>query len=108
MNHHNLLAVFDMGTHPGAPYVVSKLREGETLRERLRSGAIAMRKTLVGVCAANFTWTRRRPRKLWRSFGAISAGVESVGAPHFSADGNAYAYIYQRVLPEAYGVTGRK
>ncbi len=45
LNHHNLLAVFDMGTHPGAPYVVSKLREGETLRERLRSGAIAMRKT---------------------------------------------------------------
>jgi serine/threonine protein kinase len=46
MNHHNILAVFDIGTHEGAPYVVSKLLEGETLRERLRSGAIAMRKTL--------------------------------------------------------------
>jgi len=107
MNHHNILAVFDMGILPGAPYVVSKLREGKTLRERLRSGAIAMRTTLVGVCVANFTWTRRRPRKLWRSFGRYPP-ESKVSAPHFSADGNAYAYIYQRVVPEAYGVTGRK
>src|ERR1700723_603979 len=46
LNHPNILAVFDIGTHEGAPYVVSELLEGETLRERLRSGAIAMRKTL--------------------------------------------------------------
>lgn len=45
LNHPNILAVFDMGTHEGAPDIVSKLVEGETLRERLRSGAIAMRKT---------------------------------------------------------------
>ncbi|MGB8730226.1 MAG: protein kinase, partial [Candidatus Sulfotelmatobacter sp.] len=38
--------VFDIGTHEGAPYVVSELLEGETLRERLRSGAVAVRKTL--------------------------------------------------------------
>jgi hypothetical protein len=44
--------------------------------------------------------------ELWRTFGAISAGVESVGAPHFSADGNAYAYVYQRALSEAFVVTG--
>jgi hypothetical protein len=86
---------------------VSKLLEGETLRERLRSGAIAMRKTLEyafeispGLAAAD------------KNFGvdlrAISAGVESVGAPHFSADGNAFAYVYQRVLPEAFAVTGLK
>jgi len=46
LNHPNILAVFDIGTHQGAPYVVSELLEGETLRERLRSGAIAVRKTL--------------------------------------------------------------
>jgi eukaryotic-like serine/threonine-protein kinase len=44
--------------------------------------------------------------ELWRTFGAISAGVESVGAPHFSADGNAYVYVYQRALSEAFVVTG--
>jgi len=46
LNHPNILAVFDIGTSAGSPYVVSELLEGETLRERLRSGAIAVRKTL--------------------------------------------------------------
>jgi len=46
LNHPNILAVFDIGTNEGSPYVVSELLEGETLRERLRSGAIALRKTL--------------------------------------------------------------
>ena len=46
LNHPNILAVFDIGTHEGAPYVVSELLEGETLRERLRGGAVAVRKTL--------------------------------------------------------------
>ena len=46
LNHPNILAVFDIGTSEGSPYVVSELLEGETLRERLRSGAIAVRKAL--------------------------------------------------------------
>ncbi len=46
LNHPNILAVFDIGTSDGSPYVVSELLEGETLRERLRSGAIPVRKTL--------------------------------------------------------------
>src|SRR6204780_1406221 len=46
LNHPNILAVFDIGTNEGSPYVVSELLEGETLRERLRSGAMAVRKTL--------------------------------------------------------------
>src|SRR5271167_2871017 len=46
LNHPNILAVFDIGTNEGSPYVVSELLEGETLRERLRSGAIALRKAL--------------------------------------------------------------
>jgi Tol biopolymer transport system component len=46
LNHPNILAVFDIGTSEGSPYVVSELLEGETLRDRLRGGAIAARKTL--------------------------------------------------------------
>src|SRR6202041_2310865 len=46
LNHPNILAVFDIGTSDGSPYVVSELLEGETLRDRLRSGSIAMRKAL--------------------------------------------------------------
>src|SRR5208283_1633907 len=46
LNHPNILAVFDIGTNDDAPYVVSELLEGETLRERLRSGPVPLRKAL--------------------------------------------------------------
>ncbi|HLX86450.1 MAG TPA: protein kinase [Terriglobales bacterium] len=46
LNHPNILAVFDIGTSEGSPYVVSELLEGETLRERLRGGTIPVRKAL--------------------------------------------------------------
>jgi Tol biopolymer transport system component len=46
LNHPNILAVFDIGTSEGSPYVVSELLEGETLRDRLKSGSIATRKAL--------------------------------------------------------------
>ena len=46
LNHPNILAVFDIGTNEGSPYVVSELLEGETLRDRLRGGSMAIRKTL--------------------------------------------------------------
>ncbi len=46
LNHPNILAVYDIGTEPGSPYVVSELLEGETLRERLRGGPVPVRKAL--------------------------------------------------------------
>jgi len=46
LNHPNILAVFDIGTSDGSPYAVSELLEGETLRDRLRSGPIPVRKAL--------------------------------------------------------------
>ncbi|HET7840146.1 MAG TPA: serine/threonine-protein kinase, partial [Terriglobia bacterium] len=46
MNHPNILAVYDIGTHEGAPYLVSELLEGETLRERLGGGALPARKVV--------------------------------------------------------------
>ena len=38
LNHPNVLAVYDVGTHDGAPYMVTELLEGETLATRLRRG----------------------------------------------------------------------
>lgn len=35
LNHPNILAVHDIGQHDGAPFIVSELLEGETLRGRL-------------------------------------------------------------------------
>ncbi len=46
LNHPNILSIFDIGDQQGAPYVVSELLEGETLRDRLRSGPISSRKTI--------------------------------------------------------------
>jgi serine/threonine protein kinase len=46
LNHPNILAVFQLGTHDGAPYMVSELLEGETLREQLRQGPLPYRKVI--------------------------------------------------------------
>ena len=46
LNHPNILAVYDVETHNDAPYVVYELLEGETLRERLRGGAVSTRKAV--------------------------------------------------------------
>ncbi|MDQ2979699.1 MAG: serine/threonine protein kinase, partial [Acidobacteriota bacterium] len=46
LNHPNILTVHDVGTQDGAPYVVSELLEGETLRERLSSGALTSRRAV--------------------------------------------------------------
>ncbi len=44
LNHPNILAIHELGMHDGAPFVVSELLEGETLRERLREGSLPPRK----------------------------------------------------------------
>jgi serine/threonine protein kinase len=46
LNHPNILAVFDIGESNGAPYLVSELLEGETLRVVLDRGAIAPRRAI--------------------------------------------------------------
>jgi serine/threonine protein kinase len=46
LNHPNILAVYDVETHDGAPYVVYELLEGETLRHRLRGGFLPSRKAV--------------------------------------------------------------
>ncbi|MEO8191954.1 MAG: protein kinase [Acidobacteriota bacterium] len=46
LNHPNITAVYDLGAQDGAPYIVTELLEGETLRVRLSGGAIALRKAI--------------------------------------------------------------
>ena len=46
LNHPNILAIHDIGTHEDAPYIVSELLEGETLRARLSGGAFSPRKAI--------------------------------------------------------------
>ncbi len=42
-NHPNILAVYDIGQHDGAPYIVSELLDGETLRKHLQEAPAASR-----------------------------------------------------------------
>ncbi len=46
LNHPNILSIFDIGEEQGAPYIVSELLEGTTLRELVRNGPVPIRKTL--------------------------------------------------------------
>ncbi|HYV84960.1 MAG TPA: protein kinase [Patescibacteria group bacterium] len=40
LSHPNILTVHDLGRHMGAPFLVSELLEGQTLRDRLARGAL--------------------------------------------------------------------
>ncbi len=46
LNHPNILSVYDVGVHAGAPYIVSELLEGQSLRRRIQNGALQTRKAL--------------------------------------------------------------
>src|SRR5919199_2844942 len=47
VNHPNIVAVYDVGSHDGVPFVVSELLDGQTLRDRLRSGALPLASTVT-------------------------------------------------------------
>jgi hypothetical protein len=46
LNHPNLVAVYDVGIHEGAPYFITELLKGESLRQRLAHGRIPVNTAL--------------------------------------------------------------
>src|SRR5271156_2450113 len=46
LNHPNILAIHDIGEYNGAPFLVSELLEGHSLREELNSGALPTRRAV--------------------------------------------------------------
>jgi Tol biopolymer transport system component len=46
LNHPNIMAVYDMGERQGSPYMVSELLDGETLREKMKEGALGQRRAV--------------------------------------------------------------
>ena len=46
LNHPNILVIHHIETHEGAPYIVSELLEGDTLRDRMGGVALSQRKAI--------------------------------------------------------------
>jgi serine/threonine protein kinase/tetratricopeptide (TPR) repeat protein len=46
LSHPNILALFDVGSHEGRPYLVTELLEGQTLAERIRTGDLTVAKSV--------------------------------------------------------------
>src|ERR1700683_2775679 len=46
LNHPNILSIHDIGTHDGAPYLVSECLEGQSLRDELKGGALPLRRSI--------------------------------------------------------------
>src|SRR5262249_14476816 len=46
LNHPNILAVFQLGTYQGMPFMVLELLEGQNFREQLRAGALPVSKVV--------------------------------------------------------------
>jgi serine/threonine protein kinase len=62
LDHPNVLTIYDVGTHDDTSYLVSELLEGETLRDRLRGGALPRHKALeyARLIAAGLTAAHER------------------------------------------------
>lgn len=46
LNHPNILTVYDVGSHEGAPYIVAELLDGKELRAQLSDGAVPVPKAI--------------------------------------------------------------
>src|SRR5262249_15909479 len=46
LNHPNIVSIFHVGQHDGAPYIVTELLHGESLRDRLHHGPMRLREVL--------------------------------------------------------------
>ena len=90
LNHPNILTVYDVGTHDDAPYVVSELLEGETLRERLDGPPTPQRKAVdyatqiaIGLAAAHARSIVHRDLKPENIFIASDGQVKILAEQYF-------------------------
>ena len=63
LNHPNIVAVFDVNTEGGVPYIVTELLEGETLRDKLNRGALPYRKVMSTAPRSRRRWPPGTPRE---------------------------------------------
>jgi len=104
LNHPNILAVYDVGTHDGSPCIVAELLEGEELRVQLNNGRFNSRKS-VGYLEI---WLI--PIEGGHTPQTLVQGPFNAGGARFSPDGRWVAYVsdesgrnevYVRPYPQA-------
>jgi TolB-like protein len=108
LHHPNILAVYDIGVADGAPYVVSELLEGETLRARLARGRLSMdeaagiaRQIVSGLAAAHDKGIVHRdlkPENLFISNGGIVKILDFGLAKQTVRDADSAADLTERGL----------
>jgi serine/threonine protein kinase/Tol biopolymer transport system component len=114
LNHPNILAVYDVGEHQSAPYIVSELLEGETLRSRT-SGPVPQRRALEyaqqiarGLAAAHERGIVHRDLKPENVFiktdgsaKILDFGLAKLAQPHPLAAGGNLSTLAQDTTPGA-------
>src|ERR1017187_7657351 len=75
LSHSNILGIHDIGTHDGAPFLVSEFLDGQTLREKLVTGPLPLRRAIEyalgiaeGLAAAHEKGVVHRGLKLEEGF----------------------------------------
>ncbi|HYI12592.1 MAG TPA: protein kinase [Thermoanaerobaculia bacterium] len=96
LSHANILSIFDFGTENGVTYAVMELLEGETLRDRVRRGALPWREAAElaagvadGLAAAHAKGIIHRDLKPENLFITLDGRVKILdfGLAHTAADG---------------------
>ena len=63
LNHPNILAVYQLGTYAGVPYLVSELLDGKTLAETVRRGPLPLRRRSTTECRSRMVWPQHTKKE---------------------------------------------
>jgi len=109
LNHPNIVIIHDLGTSEGAPYIVSEMLEGETLRPPLERGPLPARRALVlavqiaqglaSAHAAGIVHRDLKPENLFLNKNGVLKILDFGIAKLFQSDGAAVGEETASVIP---------
>jgi eukaryotic-like serine/threonine-protein kinase len=82
LNHPNILIIHHVDTHEGAPYIVSELLEGETLRQRMSGVALAQRRVIDYALLTRGKSNLQRAIEFAAQTASALAGADEQGVVH--------------------------